>query len=281
MLTAHRFVAPARRLWPAFLLLALLLAVVGAAPRNVARAQAEPQFQHLITVSANGHARQDKVVEAALNFTPLIAAEGGSGALNPASIRVYEVNGGGTVIDDAVPFQFDKAGDYHATNKARGTLVFLMKGATAANETRRYRVLFDVATGFSAPSFVDRVALTDGVAHKGYQSVRVVAGEAEYFYHKPGGGFATLLDADNNDWINWNTASGGNGNFRGIPNMVHPSNGGFFHPGRTTATTAVINDGPLRASFRSMSDGGAWQVQWDIFPDYARMTVLKLSLIHI
>ena len=73
--------------------------------------------------------------------------------------------------------------------------------------------------------------------------------------------------------------------------MVHPNDGGYFHPGRNSVSTAVIHDGPLRASFRSSSNNGGWQVQWDVFPDYARMTVLKvaanywflyeLSLIHI
>jgi hypothetical protein len=278
MLPFGRIQLWARRLGGVSLFIGLLLAAFGGAPRQVATAQGQPQYQRLITVGANGFARQDKVVEVWLNFTPLIAEGGGSGALDPASIRVQEIDGGGDVLDADVPFQFDRAGDYHAANKARGTLVFLMKGSTAANETRRYRVRFDVVgSGFSAPAFTDRVALTNSVGHKGYQSVRVVADGAEYFYHKPGGGFATLLDAGNNDWINWNTTPQGNGDFRGIPNMVHPNDGGYFHPGRNSVTTTVVYDGPLRASFRSASNNNAWQVQWDIFPDYARMTVLKVA----
>ena len=279
MLSRGRIQSLARRLGGASLFIGLLLAAFRGAPPRAASAQGQPQYEHLITVAANGFARQDKVVEVALNFTPLIAAAGGgSGALDPASIRVQEIDGGGDVIDADVPFQFDRASDYHATNKARGTLVFLMTGSTATNETRRYRVRFDVTgSGFSAPAFTDRVVLTDGVGHKGYQSVRVVADGVEYFYHKPGGGFATLLDVDNNDWINWNTAAQGNGDFRGIPNMVHPNDGGYFHPGRNSVSTAVVYDGPLRATFRSTSNNGAWQVRWDIFPDYARMTVLKVA----
>jgi hypothetical protein len=278
MLTPRRLRCFARRLGGASLFIGLLLAAFGGAPRRAVVAQGQPQYQHIITVDANGFARQDKVVEVALNFTPLIADAGGSGALDPASIRVQEIDGGGDVIDADVPFQFDRAGDYHAANKARGTLVFLMSGSTAANETRRYRVRFDVVgSGFSAPAFTDRVTLTDSIGHKGYQSVRVVTAATEYFYHKPGGGFATLLDSDDNDWINWNTAAQGNGDFRGIPNMVHPNDGGYFHPGRNSVSTAVIHDGPLRASFRSSSNNGGWQVQWDVFPDYARMTVLKVA----
>ena len=278
MLARGRFQSLARRLGGASLFIGLLLAAFRGAPPWIASAQGQPEYEHLIAVTANGFARQDKVVEVALNFTPLIADGGGSGALDPASIRVQEIDAGGDVLDADVPFQFDRASDYHAANKARGTLVFLMTGSTAANETRRYRVRFDVTgSGFSAPAFTDRVALTDSVGHKGYQSVRVVAGGVEYFYHKPGGGFATLLDVDDNDWINWNTAAQGSGDFRGIPNMVHPNDGGYFHPGRNSVSTAVVYDGPLRATFRSTSNSGAWQIRWDIFPDYARMTVLKVA----
>ena len=32
------------------------------------------------------------------------------------------------MVDNAVIFQFDKAADHQATNKARGTLTFLMAG---------------------------------------------------------------------------------------------------------------------------------------------------------
>ena len=263
-----------RRGAPALLILLTLIAF-GRATRR-ASADALPPYQHPITVAANGFARTDKPVEVALNFTPLLQAQGGSGAFDPASVRVVEVDGGGTVIDNNVPFQFDRAADYSATGKARGVLTFLMKGATAANATRHYRVHFDVTGGgYTLPAFPDQVAATDGVAHKGYQSIRLQTAAAEYFYHKPGGGFATLFDANNNDWINWNTAAGGAGDYRGIPNMVHPNDGGFFHPGRNSVTTTLVADGPLKATFRSVSDGGAWTVQWDVFPTYARMTVIK------
>ena len=261
------------------LLLALSL-VLGASTRPAAAAgwwNNDWRYRTLITVDANNYERQDKPVEVNLNFTPLLAAQGGSGALDPDSIRVIEINNADDVIDADVPFQFDKAGDYHAANKARGTLVFLLKGTTVANETRRFHVYFETAGGgFSAPSFTDLVALTDGVSHKGYASLRLVTADAEYFYHKPGGGFATLFDKNNNDWLNWNIAKGGAGDFRGIPNMVHPNDGGYFHPGRNSVTTTVLSDGPLKASFKSVSKGNtSWEVVWDVFPTYARMTVVR------
>lgn len=269
----------ARRARPArFMLLAVFLTLLSAGlglRSQPAAAAADPAYHVLITVNANGYARTDKPVEAHLNFTPLLADQGGSGALDPNSIRVYEVNGSNAVIDDNVPFQFNPFSNYNASNKARGTLTFLMKGNTAANETRRYQVYFDVTgSGFSAPSFADRVELSN-VNHKGYASLQIVNDLATQYYHKPGGGFATLLDADNNDWIGWSSATGGAGDFRGIPNMIHPSNGGYFHPGRNNVTTTVLADGPLKATFRSVSNGGAWEVRWDIFPEYARMTLVR------
>ena len=107
MLSRGEFRSWLRRLGGAALFIGLLVAALGGAPRQAVLAQGQPQYQHLITVDANGFARQDKVVEVALNFTPLIADAGGSGALDPASIRVQEIDGGGDVIDADVPFQFD------------------------------------------------------------------------------------------------------------------------------------------------------------------------------
>jgi hypothetical protein len=231
-----------------------------------------------ISVGANGYARDDKPVEVDINFTTLLDDLGDSGALDPDSIRVVEIDSGGDVTDDAVQFQFDKASNYNASTNARGTLVFLMKGNTSASATRRFHVYFDLTGGsFAPPSFAPLVTLTDGVTHKGYASVRIETANAEYFYHKPGGGFATLIDADNKDWLSWSSATGEAGDFRGIPNMIHPSDGGFFHPGRTTATTTVQYKGPLKATFKSVSNDNAWEVCWEVFPEYARMTVTKVG----
>jgi len=266
------------RMTAVVLLAALTLACAVAALRArpaaaLASCNSGQAYHHDVTVGANGFARTDKPAEINLNLTPLLAAQGGSGAINLNSLCVDELDSG--VVDNNVPFQFDPFADYNATAKARGVLTILMTGNTAANASRTYRLHFDTAGGFSAPSFADRVTLTDGVNHKGYQSIHIVTDNADAFFHKPGGGFATLLDADNNDWIDWNTASGGAGDFRGIPNMVHPNDGGYFHPGRTGVSTTVLRDGPLKATFRSASNNGAWEVRWDVFPDYARMTVVK------
>ena len=267
-----------RRMTAVALVAALALACAVAALRArpaaaLASCNSGQAYYHDVTIDANGFARSHKPAEINLNLTPLLAAQGGSGAINLNSLCVDELDSG--VVDNAVPFQFDPFSDYNATTRARGVLTILMTGNTAANATRTYRLHFDTAGSFSAPSFDDQVMLTDGVNHKGYQSIRIVTGTAEAFFHKPGGGFATLFDAGGNDWIDWSTAAGGAGDFRGIPNMVHPNDGGYFHPGRTGVSTTVLRDGPLKAIIRSTSNNGAWQVRWDVFPDYARMTVVK------
>jgi hypothetical protein len=84
-----------------------------------------------------------------------------------------------------------------------------------------------------------------------------------------------LVDRKGYDWINYNKAAGAAGDFRGIPNLVHPENGGYFHPGRNNVTSSVLSQGPLKVTIFSKSADDAWQTLWEIFPDYARLTVLK------
>jgi hypothetical protein len=235
-------------------------------------------YRFSVAVNANGHARQDKPVELMVNFTTLLAANGSTSSPDLNSIRVIEVDTNRQVVDQAVVYQFDPSPTYNANNNAAGTLIFLMKGATAAGATRHYDVYYDVAgKGFTAPTFTPLVATTDNVAWQGYQSLRLVTANGTYYYHKTCGGFAGLLDAHNNDWISWNPATGAAGDFRGIPNLVHPNNGGFFHPGRDHSATTLLNQGPLKTTFQSTNitdpNNGAWQVIWEVFPHYARMTV--------
>lgn len=232
-----------------------------------------------ITVNAGGTARSDKPVDVALNFTSLLSGLGETGALDVNSIRVLEVNGSGIVVDDNVPFQFDQDANFDAATNAAGTLVWLMEGATGASEARTYHIYFDVTGGsFTPPSFTPQVTLTDNVNDEGFDSYQIVTGNATYFYHKTGGGFSSLNDANNNDWISYSTATGSAGDFRGIPNMVHPSDGGYFHPGRNNVTSTILSQGPLRAVFQSTSLNNQWRTQWEIFPGYARMTVLQAPL---
>jgi hypothetical protein len=235
-------------------------------------------YRFSVAVNANGHARQDKPVEIAVNFTNLLAANGSTSPPDLNSIRVIEVDINRQAVDQAVVYQFDPASNFNSNNNAAGSLIFLMKGTTTAGATRYYDIYYDVAgKGFIAPSFAPLVTTTDNVTWQGYQSLRLVTANGTYYYHKTGGGFASLLDAGNNDWISWNAATGAAGDFRGIPNLVHPNNGGFFHPGRDHSSTTLLHQGPLKTTFRSTNiidpNNGEWQVVWEVFPHFARMTV--------
>jgi hypothetical protein len=260
----------------------LLLAIAGLGLRpGVGRAAVDAgwwddkwSYRVLITIDGSGHARHDKPAELEMNFTELLDELGVSDPFEPDSIRVIELDGD-AIIDEDVPFQFDKAGNFNAGNNAEGTLVILMKGNTGPSEARHYHVYFDVAgEDFEKPQFPDRVVLTDGM-HQGFESIHIETADAEYDYHKLGGGFGSLIDADHKDWISWNPAGGSAGDFRGIPNILHPDDGGYFHPGRTTSTTTIESDGPLKAVFTSVSNDGLWKARWEAFPDTMRLTILN------
>ena len=97
-------------------------------PVNGPSADASRHFRTTLAVDAGSLNLTDKVVETSVNFTQLLASQGQGGALADNSIRVVEVAADGTVLNDAVPFQFDKAGDFDAAGNAAGTLSFVLTG---------------------------------------------------------------------------------------------------------------------------------------------------------
>lgn len=232
-------------------------------------------YRVAVTVEAAGYGRTAKPVEVELDFTALLHDLDRGGALDLRSIRVVEVSAQGQVLDDEVPFQFDPAADFDARRNAQGVLIFLLTGETAADATRRYHVYFDTSGSFTPPTITPLVTLTDNVQDESFDSYQIATGRATYYYHKLGGGFSSLVDADGLDWISWNALPGSSGSFRGIPNLVHPDNGGYFHPGTTTTISTILNQGPLKVSFYSISGDGLWEAKWEVFPGYARMTVLR------
>jgi len=118
-----------------------------------------------------------------------------------------------------------------------------------------------------------QVTVTDDVDHEDQKSVKIVTPTTTYYYHKAGAGFASLEDRDGNDWIGYHPGGRAAGEFRGIPNLVHPE--GFFHPGGTQCRTSIVEAGPDRAILESQSKNGKWAVRWEILPNLAHLTVLK------
>lgn len=234
-------------------------------------------FRIPVTVSAAGYNRSNKLAEAEINFTSLINSLGQSGPLNVDSIRMIEETAAGDILNDAVPYQFDPASDFNANSNARGTVTFLMTGQTAASATRYYVIYFDTSGSFTPLPVTPRVTLTDNIDDEGFSSYRIQTESGTYYYQKLGGGFSSLVDANTVDWIGWNAANGSRGDLRGIPNLVHEDDGGYFHPGRVSVNSTILNQGPLKATFQSTSNDGLWQAVWEIFPTYARMTLLKAN----
>lgn len=225
-----------------------------------------------VVIGADGTTRLDHSAEVDVDFTSALTGSGPSGEFDPDSIRVVESAADGTILDPAVPFQFDPALGYDPTSNAAGAVTLLMSGETAAVAERHYDIYFDdVAAAHDPAGFADLVAVTDGVADAGETTIRVATDDATYFYDKDGGGFTSIVDSDGNDWINYNGAPGAAGQYRGIPNLVFPE--GVMHPGATGVTSTILSDGPLKTTIRSTTAGDAWATRWDIFADRARMTV--------
>jgi hypothetical protein len=220
-----------------------------------------------LTVDIGSYERTEKPVEQYLNLTAMLRRIGRSGTMIEDSLRVIELNSEGDVIDDRVPFQYD------AMTDTWGNLLFILTGTTSAGTSRYYDVYFDIAGTFEPAVVSTRVQITDDVMDEDQASYRIVTQNATYFYQKEAGGFSSLLDVDGNDWINFHPWGGSDGIYRGIPNLVHPDN--IFHPGHKNCTSSILHTGPLKVTIRTVSNNGLWECNWEIYPYYARMTLLK------
>jgi len=220
-----------------------------------------------LTVDVGSYERTEKPVEQYLNLTALLRRIGRSGVVIEDSLRVVEVNSDRDVIDDRVPYQYD------AMTDTWGSLLFILTGTTSAVTSRYYDVYFDTAGTFTPAAVSSRVQLTDDVMDEGQASYRIATQNVTYFYQKEAGGFSSLLDIDGNDWINFHPWGGSDGIYRGIPNMVHPDN--IFHPGHKNCSSSILHIGPLKVTIRTVSNNGLWECIWEVYPYYARMTLLK------
>lgn len=206
----------------------------------------------VLNIHSSGYARYDKPVE--IELEPGIN-----------HVRVIELDTSGSIIDDVVPFQIDRR------ENGRAALTFLLKGVTPADGQRCYALVEDEVLLPVAPL----IDLTDDVMHQEQASYRIATPAATYLYHKQGAGFASMFDSQGNDWLSYRPYGGSDGKYRGLPNLAHPEQ--VFHPGGTSCTSRVVNSGPLKVTIASESLDGKWSCTWDIFPTYARLTVLKVG----
>ena len=233
-----------------------------------------------VHVDAGDCERRDHPVETPIDLQRLVERLDGTKVVDDLSLRVVEVNRSGEVIEEFVPVQFDTDSDDGARAGGQGALTFLPGGGMPAGAVRFFHVYFGTVAGSTSPPD-PLVTVADGVERAGQESFRITTPRATYYYHKRGAGFASIEDADGNDWLSYHPGvgpvsnSGSGGKYRGIPNMGHPE--GYCHPGSDKSASRLLADGPIKATIVSRSDDGKWACRWDIFPTCARMTVLKVS----
>jgi hypothetical protein len=250
-----------------------------------------------VTINSGAYPRLNKVVETSVNFTAALQSLDRSGSLIINSIRVVEVGAAGSVIDAGVPYQFDPANNFNTASNASGALLILLKGNTAANTTRTYHVYFETSGSFSAPVFPSLVAITNpSLADYQTDDTLVIetrdpeggnARNATYYFHRTGGGFASIMDRNNVDWITYRPRAGTTGEFRGLPNS-----GAVFHPGykftypsndarsqynrggsQQASTTTVMREGILKTTISVVSSNNLWRATWDFYPTSVRLTM--------
>ena len=233
-------------------------------------------FSLPITIHGNGFSRVDKPVEVQLNFTPLLTNAGMNPAFSEKSLQLVEVNSSGELVNSQVPFQFEKAAEFDAEKKALGSLVFVLPGRTARDQSRHFKLYFDDKEHTQHKSN-SLLSLEQVGEYEGYDAFKVTTPAAEYYYHSATGGFASIIDKEGNDWISYHPnkepESGMKGRYRGIPNIAPAE----LHPGEAEPkkSTRIVSEGPVRISFMTETEDKKWQTRWDIYPDYATMTLLK------
>ena len=234
-----------------------------------------------IEVDSSMAARSDRPVDAPVDLTAYLTLVGGS--LDPNSLQVAEVDIAGATIDSGVLFQFDPDPGFDPALQVTGTLVFIMDGVTPAAVTRYYQLRFDVVGGCGdcpPPPVVTNPVTVDSLSYENQLTYLIDTPRAVYKYHTEGAGLASMIDNDSRDWISFHDVPGSEtaGEYRGLPNLVFQSGqpqDSYFHPGFTNAHSNIVNAGPLKVTVFSETDdpGNLWQVLWEFYPAYARLTV--------
>lgn len=169
-----------------------------------------------------------------------------------------------------LPFQLD----FRAPGLAAGMvrLFFFIEGETAGDQVRKLRLDRRSQSSVSGTPLLN---VNFSVFDEDQAAIAVQTRAGEWIYHYKGAGFSSLHDADGQDWLSYRPGDGPRGEFRGIPNMGYPE--GYMHPGKQMSDTIVESSGPLRVSLLSESRDGKWAGRWEIFPTYAKMTVLRIN----
>lgn len=183
---------------------------------------------------------------------------------------MVELNAAGDVLDDDVAHQIDPT-----PTATRWTLTLWLAGETPIDAHRHYQLYFNTCRGSKRSSGDDLVSIDEIESYRDQPTWRIDTVRATYYFHQIGAGFASMIDSSGNDWISYRPGGGPAGEYRGIPNVIHPETG--FHPGHEGATSELRTLGPLRAEIAIETDDEAWAGRWEIFPAFARFTIERAA----
>lgn len=233
-----------------------------------------------ITVDAGDFDRLDKPVEVDLNLVELFQID----PEMDAAFRLFEVDKNGTPIGEISPIQINPNVPPHKTGAAASDssvkLTFIMPGMTPIKSSRYFHLYRDKSGLNRTTSSTSVVSVSSNVPHEGQESFEIKTPSCTYFYHRYGAGFASMDDIDGNDWLSYNpgvgekSQSGSGGMYRGLPNSGYPE--GYNHPGKEVSDSWIIEPGPIKVSILSESRDQKMRCVWDIFPNYARLTFIKM-----
>lgn len=233
----------------------------------------ERPYRLLIEVDPAGVERVERPVDIPMTFEKDLILD---------SLQVVEVDATGAVVNANVSFQFDKetvdSASAPASEEAvKGNLVLLLQYKKAdATAPKRFYVYYDKGDATYEPASIPAlVSVEDGVMDEGQESFKIKTPHGDWYYHKEGAGFSSLVDKDGNDWLSYSTETGAKGEYRGLPNTGHKE--GYMHPGKEMSTSRIVSQGPLKVTIESESEDGKWAGRWELFPRFSVFTITKVS----
>ncbi len=121
------------------------------------------------------------------------------------------------------------------------------------------------------------VTITE-VRYKNTPHFKIITPSATYFYEQQSGGFSSIIDVDNKDWVNYKKSDSvrvpqsAAADFRGLPNLVYSGQqNGIGHPGFDKCLSKKMNDSTLMTE----SKNGNYKYFWTFYPDKAIMKIVK------